>query len=132
MDPEQRLLIIMENLSVKFNIIILLAFAGILRPQRMNIVHQNGTLFNFQADGFRLFLFLFALFSILIFFLLFLLLRLDGLQNHIRIQLLILVDGLGLRRILSGQPDLYGHEGAVFLNDLFRLVLIAELETVLI
>ena len=122
----------MENLSVKFNIIILLAFAGILRPQRMNIVHQNGTLFNFQADGFRLFLFLFALFSILIFFLLFLLLRLDGLQNHVRIQLLILVDGLGLRRILSGQPDLYGHEGAVFLNDLFRLVLIAELETVLI
>ena len=132
MDPEQRLLIVMEYLPVKFNIIVLLAFAGILRPQRMDVVHEDGTLLNFQADRLGLLLFLFAFLSILLFFLLFLLLRLNGLQHHVRIQLLILVDGLGLRRVLSGQPDLYRHEGAVFLNDLFRLILVAELQAVLI
>ena len=112
MDPEQGLFVILENLAVKLYIIFLAALAGVLCPKRMDVIHQGRTFFDFQP--YRL---LFLLFII------FLLLRLDGFQNLIRIQLLVLVDG---------QENFHRHERTIFLNDFGSLVLIAELQAVLI
>ena len=121
MDPEQGLFVILENLAVKFYIIFLAALAGVLCPKRMDVIHQGRTFFDFQQ--YRL---LFLLFII------FLLLRLDGFQNLIRIQLLVLVDSLGFRCVFPGQENFHRHERTIFLNDFGSLVLIAELQAVLI
>ena len=46
MNPEQRLLIILEHLAVKFQILFPGAFVGMLRPERLCLVEQFGTLLN--------------------------------------------------------------------------------------
>ena len=57
MNPEQRLLVIMEYLAVKFQILLFGTVVGVFRPQRRGLVEQLGTLLNLQLDRFRLLLF---------------------------------------------------------------------------
>ena len=56
----------------------------------------------------------------------------DFLDDNIVLQLLLRLDDLGFLGICLGQINFGGHEGAVFLNDLSRLVLVAEFQTIFI
>ena len=145
MDPEQGLLIVMEHLAVELQVLLLGAVVGMLRPQRRSLVQKLRALFDLQLDGlfFRLFLLFlclaigFRLPGLLLFLFLFLLfllllLGLDHLQDFIVLTLLVLLDDLGLLGVRLGQVDLRRHEGAVFLQHLPGLVLVAELQAVLV
>ena len=83
-------------------------------PERIGIIEQFRTLFDFQA------------YRILF------LLRLDCLQYRIAIQLLILIDCLCILGVCFGQINLCGHERTIFLNNASRFILITELEAFLI
>ena len=52
MDPEQRLLVILEYLAVEVQILFLGALVGMLGPQRLCLVDQFGTLSDLQLLGF--------------------------------------------------------------------------------
>ena len=114
MDPEQRLFVILEYLTVKFQILFLRTLVRMLRPERMGLVEQLRTLLDLEL--------LLVLFLLL----------LDLLHYLIRIQLLVGRDRLCVRSICLGQIDLCRHKGTVFLDNLSGLILIAELQAVFI
>ena len=128
MDPEQGLLVIHEDLSVKSNVLIFRTLARVLCPKRMDIIDRNRT---FQdLDLFLRFLFLaFSLFVVCIIFRSFL----DMLYYRICIQKIFLIDGLIFRLCIRlGEVDLHRHEGAVFFQDFPCPVLIRKLKAVLV
>ena len=141
----------MEYLAVELQILLLGAVVGMFCPQRRGLVQELRALLNLQLDGFRLFLFfvlfflvrflrcvrlfrgiLFFLFLLFLLRLIVLFLRLDHLQDFIVLALLVLPDNLGLCGVGLGQVNLRGHEGAVLLQHLPGLVLVAELQAVLV
>ena len=114
MDPEQGLLIILEYLSVKFQILFLCTLTGILHPERIGIIQKLRSLYDLKL--------------LLIAFLL----RLDLLYNHIVRALLICLYGFCLLGICLGKVYFGRHEGTVFLNNLSCLVFIAEFQYIFI
>ena len=128
MDPEQRLLVILEYLAVEVQILFLGALVGVLGPQRLCLIDQFGTLSDLQLFGFFCCLGSFSVFT----FCRFLLLRLDLFQDFIIGKLFLFLDDLGLLGVRLGQIDLGRHEGTILLHDLTSLVLITELQTIFI
>ena len=127
MDPEQRLLVILEYLAVEVQILFLGALVGVLGPQRLCLVDQFGTLSDLQ---------LFGLFFCLSFYILalcfFLLLRLDLFDDFIIGKLFLFLDDLSLLGVRLGQINLRRHEGTILLHYLTGFVLITELQAVFI
>ena len=127
MDPEQRLLVILEYLAVEVQILFLGTLVGMLGPQRLCLVDQFGTLSDLQLLGF---------FCCLGFCILalcfFLLLRLDLFEDFIIGKLFLFLDDLGLLGVRLGQIDLRRHEGTILLHYLTSLILITELQAILI
>ena len=114
MNPEQRLLIILEYLAVKFQIFFFRAFIRMLCPKRSRLVQEFRPLCNFQ---FLLILFLFFL---------------DLFYDGIRIQLFFCLDNLRFCRICFGQINFRRHKGTVFFYNLPCLIFVAEFQAVLV
>ena len=139
-NPEQGLLVIVKDFPVKLQVLLLGAVVGMLCPQRSGLIEQLRTPSDFELlPGLflRLFQILRAVLSLLILGLLLLAVLLLGfrmnlLNHHVIVQLLVRIDDLGLLGVRLGQVDLRGHKGTVLLDDFPGLVLVAELQAVLI
>ena len=131
-NPEQRLLVVVEYLAVELLILLLGALAGCLVPEGIDIVQCHRTLQDLIGFLRRLHLHGF-LCAVFLFLLLGLCRLYHGLDEGILLGQLILLDllilglGLGILKI-DGQR----HESAVFLDDLSGPVFIAEFGAVLI
>ena len=124
MDPEKRLLIIPEDLTVKLLILLFLDLGRALVPKRVDVIER--LLDNLGFNLLEILRFLLFLFGIPYF-------DRAGRSLFLLFGVLFrLFPGffLFLCRIL--QIDLDRHEGTVFLNDLSGLILIAELQLILI
>ena len=116
-DPEQGLLVISEDVSVEFLVLLFRALAGILAPERMRVVEQNRA----SSDLESLLRWLLAVLFLLGF---------DDLDHHVVGPSLGLGDRLGSARVLLGEIDLRRHEGAVLLDHFLRLIIVCELDAV--
>ena len=116
MDPEERLLVVVKDVSVEVLILFLRALARHLRPERMRIVDRLGN---------RLFLRCGSFLSLLRCLFRSLLVPLD--PSLLALLLALLRSSAHILKIDRGR-----HKGAVFLQDLTDAELIAELETVVI
>ena len=106
MDPEQRLLVILEYLAVKLEILFLGALGRIPCPEGIGLVDEFGTLLDLKA--------LLALYLLgSVFFLFYR--GMDLFDYDIIVSLVLKVDGLGGIVILLGEVNLGGHEAAVLL-----------------
>ena len=121
MDPEQGLLVIVEDLAVKLFVLLVRAVLGGLGPERICVVAQNRTAADLQA----------LLFGLCILVLVLFLCGLDDLDDDILGSALRLVDGLCHLGVMLGQIDLDRHEGAILLNDFLCAVIVRELQAVL-
>ena len=114
-DPEQGLLVILEDLSVEFLVLFVGAVFGILAPEGMDLVHQGRALADLQL--------LFLLFRLLFAFLLF---GLDHFDYDIFRLSLRLLNRLGHGSIQLGQINLNRHEGTVLLDDFLGPPVVGE------
>ena len=131
MNPEQRLLVVLEHLSVKFLILLLGTVIGVLHPKRRGIADGNRTLVNLclilgGADFHRL------LGAVLVFLLLGLGLLGEFLYHHVIIPDILRIDGLKLLlRIGLGQENLHRHKGAILVQHFPHPVFIGKLQAIL-
>src|SRR5699024_2454351 len=132
MDPEQWLLIIQENLAVKFLIILIAALIRMFCPQWMDIADGYRTLLDLYLLLGR-FYFYHLFFAVFIFFFFHFSVFMNMLDHYIVILQIRFVDGLILWfRIFFGQENLYRHKGAVFLQYFSDTVFIGKLQAVII
>ena len=126
MDPEQRLLVIVENLAVKGLVLLVRAVLGGLCPERMRVIAEDRTAAYLQT----LLLGLLSLFSL---FLVGLRLfgGLDHLDDYVIGPALRLIDDIGHLGIMLGEINLDRHERAVLLDDFLGTVVVGKLHAVL-
>ena len=121
-DPEQGLLVIVEEPAVELLVFLLRAVFRRLLPQRMDIVSQLRSLPDLQL--------LLRLLPVLLCLLLLVVRRPDLLDYDVIRTTLGLPDRLGFLRVLHGEVNLNRHETAVLLNDFLCLVVVREFHTV--
>ena len=138
MDPEQGLLVIIEQLPVELLVLVIRAVLRILDPQRTRIIDKFRALADLKLLLLRLCLLrCYLLLRSFVLALcrgclcLFFLLRLDHLNDNIVRTALRLLDGLCLLGVLHRQIDLGRHEAAVLVNHLAGTIVIRELHAVL-
>ena len=133
MDPEQGLLVIIEQLPVELLVFVIGAILRILDPQRTRIIDKLRALADLKLLLLRLCLLRRSFVLILCggCLCLFFLLRLDHLNDNIVRTALRLLDGLCLLGVLHRQIDLGRHEAAVLVNHLAGAIVIRELHAVL-
>ena len=108
MDPEQRLLVIVECLSVEFKILILSTVIRSLGPKRMYIIKKLWTTTDLELLFFRL-----LVFFLLVFFLLVirrLSLFLDFFNYYVTVKLLRFLNNLCSIFFCLGKVDFVRHE----------------------
>ena len=132
MDPEQRLLVIHEYLTVKFLIFLFGAVIGMFGPQGMGIAQGNRAFIDLHAVSGRRYFHNFLVAVFILFFFCFSVLM-NVFYHHIILAQLSFINGLiFLRGICFGEKDLCGHERTIFFQHLTHAVLIGKFKTVFI
>ncbi len=121
MDPEQRLLVVVEYLVVELDVLVLCALGRFLAPKRMDLIHELRPLLDLQLCLLGVLLAVGILGGLLR----------DLLQHHIAVLLLICHDGLTVLRQL-GKINLHRHERTVLIDDGANFPLIVVLQAVII
>ena len=132
MNPEERLLVVQEHLSVKFYIILLGAFIRMFCPERMDVIDRNRTLVDLYFVLCRGYFYHFFL-PVFIFLLFHLGFLMDPFYNNVILFQVSLIDRLiFLLRIGFGQENFHRHERAVLLQNFSYTILICKFQAVII
>ena len=132
MNPEQRLTIIVEHLTVESLILFLSTVVRMLRPQRMNVGNTHRPFVDLHPVTRRCNLNRLLL-PVLILLLFGFRILMDTLHDNVRVLQVTLIDGfIFLGRICLLKEDLNGHEAAVALQNFAHAVFIRKFQAVLV
>ena len=132
MNPEQRLLIIKEYMPVELFVFLIRTFRRLLRPERMNVIDRNRTLFDFRLFLFRLCLNR-LLCAVLIFLFFCLCRNSDPLNDLVILTQIRFVNCLVLRLgICLRQEDFVWHKCTVLFQNAAHAVLVGILQAILV